>query len=368
MKVDKIIEYIEDFIANKLNKKSDIESLEFHLYVIKSILKESKVGGTEENIAKIHEALHYIEGIKIQTKPSFFSDGKLTTMEELLLSHGEVLLPEHDKSFLPLTVLHYNPAPLPEKHHKIFGTIHASLRFYFKEHLQYERDESNLKSNKFPKAAWSFSYLPEEDEEEILNQPIGKWQNLLMMLSDTPKKAYVDFTRDTSILGMVGKTEKDVDRLLDYLIFLSDYKEEDKAMLMGWLQNNGGQENNRFIDLLLMSGEYTHGVLTDNCYSQCLLMDWCIENGKIVFNCDVISYTVQINGELKANDKGSLIVIEPEEMKTRSTPILRFQAKIQLELTEDNLLVKPTMVNLNVTSFTNDLFLPEKKPTVTSTL
>lgn len=357
-RIDNIISTVEKHL--RVSAEGDTP-LALHLNHVRSILEQSKMEDGTVNPAKIHEVMRYIETIKIEKKKGFFGSSNPGTMDELLAQHGEVILPASERR--RSTVAFSHVPLLSATHHLVFGPIHRDLFESFLEYLQYPKNQEIQRSMPSAEAVWTFPY-PQDETGEIMNQQIGEWQALQMRLSDeSPRRAYADFQRNLSIHGMVGKTEKDVDQLLEYLVADSDYTPEQRAAIIRWLQSNGGQNNNRFVDQLISSGIYTDGLPTANLKSKSAEQNWTIENGKIVLHCDITSYGLMIGGVPYTNsDTKKLETLDDVERlsdpKSRFSPMLRMQATIKLEVDAAGQ-VEPRIVMLNVTSFNQMLSPPE---------
>lgn len=356
--IDEIINDIENNLLPDYIKSNN-QTLVFHLSYIKSILKQSSEADGTINIAKVHEALHYIETIKTEKPVSFFSSNSQRTIADCL-SAKDIILPETERSQRPIAFSSKEkPQAIPRASYKMFKTIHDKLTDAASGYLQYAKNEQVKRSLPNQKTAWSFPY-PKDKTQEVMNQSIGDWQATQMELSDTPQKAYNDFTRDISIRGMVGKTDKDVDNLLDYLIAGANYTKPEETIIATWLKRNGGQENNRFIDYLIMSGAYTQDSPAANLRSESIEQGWTVEDGKIVMNCDIVSYALLIDGKVYSHENSRQLneIEDTETVSQLKKPLLRFQAKISLDI-NDRGQVKPSIIDLKVSSFNQALSSPK---------
>ncbi|MDI9818465.1 MULTISPECIES: hypothetical protein [unclassified Legionella] len=354
--INRIIDHIETKLLPVHTKKED-EPLLFHLITVKSLLKQSIQTDEKVNIAKIHEVLHCIETIGIKQKSGFFGQSTPLTMAEILEKHGERILPQEERQQLPLFLAYDTRPKLETKCHELFGPIHHSLYEAAKPWLQYEENANIHKSLNPPKTIWTYTY-PTNDNKEILNDPIGVWQASQMNLSSSLTKAYTDFKRDISIRGIKSNTDEDIDALLEYLLESSDYPPGEKPKIKQWLERNGGQDNNRFFDLLLANGEYSGEPGSANLSSKSLEANWTIEDGKVVMNISMVSYAMLIEGRCFVNSRsGDLIAVEPDATSKEGPPLLQLQAKIKLSVNDNNR-VKPSVVALEVTSFNKELNIP----------
>lgn len=359
-KLKKILAYIKE--NQQIAIKNDDKALLEHLNQVNKILKES-INPSDERIDpdKIYEAVHYIETIKIQKKSGllgFFDSSTGGNLAELLAENGETILRASELKRQTDTFA----APLASKHHEIFGAIHKSL---------WENFSSELSSGILK--AWSFSY-PKNEKGEVINDAIGEWQSNVMKLSENPNKAFLDFHRNIGIDGKSAKTLEHMDYLVGKLVAMADYPKEDQAILIQWLKSNGGQDNNRFVDLLLMSQEFTPELAT-NFSSISTKQNWTLREGKIVFECDVTNYALGIEGNPYVN-KNTKTLEEPTKttideliefkkdikqgaQKTGILPMLRFKADVELYINDEKR-VEPRIVKLDVTSYNEQLTSPER--------
>ena len=356
--IDLTIQYIENILLSQMINKS---SVTLHLVYIKSILKQSEHDDESINIAKILEAIHYIEGIKIENKSFFFNSEKIL-MANLLHEHEEIILPAHERkqktTTFPPKELNY---PVSPNTHTIFGRIHNTLIDLVQDRLQFEKNAQLLATIKRTPPIWNYKYAAEEGG--VMNQAIGEWQAAQMepLEPDSDaKKAFIDFIRAVSIRGMTGKSFEEVADLLSFLVSAANYSSDEKKLITHWLEHKGGQDNNRFLDFLLMQGEYTNGDHSALLKSRGVEQNWTLENGKIVLFYDCFAYALVINGDVKVNDGfGRLINNEnPETIDLNSNlPVMRIRAKIELHI-DSNQAVIPQITFLNAISYSPDLKQP----------
>ncbi|MCW8496282.1 hypothetical protein OQJ25_04100 [Fluoribacter dumoffii] len=347
------------------NLKKDNKTVNEHLFYIKSLLKQSiPLDGDEINIAKIYEAIHYIETMRIKVTHSIFFEN-VVTMADLMQKRGEILLPAYERKEKPINLMHQID-PVPANAENQFGSLHNVLVALILPHYQFLNEEKLRTTTKKPSIAWSYDY-PLDDSNEIMNQAIGEWQANYIKRNSDATKAYRDFTRNTSIRGLTATTNKEVEDLLDYLIAGSDYPRTCGNTVREWLQANGGQDINRFLDALMLSGEFTPQKNASLLNTKGIEQGWCIENGKVVFLYSAIVYSLNMEGEIMINDgKGKLTAtLYPEHIKDyetgnyRVSPIMEVKAKIELNVVENEVI--PSITQLNVTSFSPDLAKPEPK-------
>lgn len=357
-KIDVLVEHIE----NKLLAVKQSSAIEQHLYYIKSILKQSETHDDRINIAKIHEAIHYIETIKIEQYTTFFAP-QSRSMAELLQRHEEVIFPDRERRVRPLSLQSKQQSDaVIAKSHTLFGPIHGTLMDMILERLQFAKNAEINAQIKNPPVAWEYEYPL--DEGEVMNQAIGEWQAARMEFpesQDELQKDYKDFQRNISIRGLTGKSADEVTDLLTYLVCAANYPEHDKAAIKYWLQERGGQDNNRFLDLLLMSGEFTACMESGILKTRGIEQNWTLECGKIVLFYESVVYALMINGSICVNDgRGGLSKeLNPEKIKSENNlPLMRVRAKIELNINSNHNVV-PQITALSVTSFSPNLVKPE---------
>jgi hypothetical protein len=364
--IEGLITHIDKMIGDTSSKPELSENdlaLNMHLFSVKYTLQQSLMHDGTINIAKIHTALKYIETIPITERPAgFFGTRGARTMGEILAEHEAVLLPESEKT-QPKRAS--SKLPIEGKYHRIFGPIHHTLYEEAVDYLQYAKNKRLQESIKTPEAAWTFAYPRERDSGEIMTQEIGEWQAAQMPLSQDRTHAYRDFERDVSIRGMTGRNDKDVDALLQYLIDGADYTENEKTLILEWLKSNGGQDNNRFVDLLAASGVFTGDKHATLLKSRGIEQNWTIAaDGKIVMDYDVAIYALMIDGVPHVSSvTGTLEAVEDIEridgmIKTRP-PLLNIKARLMLNVDPEHH-VQPSIVELNVASFNKVLTSPER--------
>ncbi|WP_428411510.1 hypothetical protein [Legionella sp.] len=361
-RVNAIIGYIER------NFPSPDEAVNTHFIYIKSLLKQSSAGinSDEINIAKLYEAIHYIETIEIRTKPSFFfqQKAKATTMADKMVQKGECILPVHERSQKAISVT-TSVGSVPVKAEKHFGAVHHALVELVSSRYQFlKNEEKNVKVKKAP-LSWNYNYPLDEELGEVMNQSIGEWQARQTLMKSDPTNAYSDFKRNIYVRGITATTDKEADDLLEYLVQGSSYSLEQQKVIKQWLQSNGGQDMNRFLDLLLMGGEFTPNP-SSLVNVETIEQGWSIENGKIVFSYESVIYSMNMDGDVRvSNGKGRLVIEENlENIKDKSgnysvPPLMRVKSKIELNISEG--VVTPSITALNVQSYNSVLLNPESK-------
>ncbi len=349
-KIELIIKFIDT--AKKEYKKS--HSLVGNLEVVKQILTSSRLEGNKVNMAKLHEAIHFIETIPVEKK-RFFWEKNATTLAELFVEKEEAILPESERAQTsPTAVNRADLDKLPRKYHETFGRIHATLYDLVQEHMNLQQTNVTQNKQKGLKPAWEISY-PKTDNE-IMSQEIGKWQATQMKLRDSTDKASKDYLRNVSVRGMFANTEDDIKHLLQYLVDCSKCNNNDKETLLQWLAHNGHQGNKDFINQLAHAGALIseEGVVLG--VSKTDELNWTIENGEIVMNIDFSVHSLIIDGRIYThNDTMNMVATDsPENIKKTGTPLLRFQSQVKLHINDEKI-VEPQVTRLVVTSGTNDL-------------
>ncbi|MDR3501996.1 MAG: hypothetical protein P4L79_05375 [Legionella sp.] len=361
-RVNGIIAYIER------NFPSPDEAVNAHFIYIKSLLRQSFAGSNsnEINIAKLYEAIHYIETIKIRTQSSFFSqqNAKVMTMADKMVQKGECILPSDERAQKAISVIiSAGPVPVKAEHH--FGAVHHALVELVSTRYQFLKNEEKHEKVKKAPLRWNYNYPLDEELGEVMNQSIGEWQAHHTPMQAEPTKAYRDFKRDISIRGITAATDKEVDDVLEYLVKGSSYSLEEQKVIKRWLQSNGGQDMNRFLDLLLISGEFTPDP-SSLVNTESMEQGWSIENGNVVFSYESVIYSINVDGDVRVNNgKGQLVIEEnPEKIKDKSgnysvPPLMRVKSKIELNINEG--VVIPSITSLSVQSYNSALLDPGSK-------
>lgn len=167
-RVNELISYIE----KNINKNDT--TVNEHLFYIKSLLKQSlPLDGEKINIAKIYEAIHYIETMRIKVPHSIFSE-KVVTMAELMSKKGEVLLPAYERKQKPINLKHQIGTVSASAENQ-FGSLHHALVELISLRYQFLKEEELRTKTKKPSIAWNYDY-PLDESNEIMNQAIGEWQ------------------------------------------------------------------------------------------------------------------------------------------------------------------------------------------------
>ncbi|HRD70771.1 MAG TPA: hypothetical protein PK657_11565, partial [Legionella sp.] len=128
--------------SKKIRPNNLNDSLIFHLNALKSILmhsiKRDNAGAATINIAKIHEALHYIETIPLKNKVQFFKK-KSNTISEQLKKMKRIVLPEND--FKQSSLIRYGLEKfysLSSGQEQFFIELHNTLFTTFENYLSYK--------------------------------------------------------------------------------------------------------------------------------------------------------------------------------------------------------------------------------------
>ena len=361
-KLENIINHIKD-MKSKLNKNAkEGQAVLMHLARVEALIIESTYQSNKIDFTKIHQAILHIETIKINLNSSFFGN-KLKTMADVMAEKGEIILPEHERVLAVGTTLPFEAIPANKEHD--FGSIHQALVELISSHYQFLKNDEIRKSiKKSAKDVWSCEY-PSDENNQILNQAIGEWQELCMGLNNDPKKACKDFTRNISIRGLTATDHKDVEDLIDYLLVASNYSENHQDLLKIWLQANGGQDINRFLDLLMASGEFTAGNPVGLSGVKAIEQGWILEKNKVIFSYETMVYSLIKDGNVVANDNKNRLttVIDPEKIQDSKTnyfkvpPLMKVSAKIELTIANNQII--PAIKSLQVISYTNDIKKPD---------
>lgn len=218
---------------------------------------------------------------------------------------------------------------------------------------------------------WYFTYPLEHGE--IMNNPIGDWQNAYMDLLPE-NAAHSDYQRNISIQGLAIKrddkarripfTEEEIISAIQQLVSETDYLDRDKPLLEKWLNCNGNQEVNRFIHGLFLAGHFSEiGDLPGDARS--LEQGWFInDNKKIICRIDLLIFTVThgldylIAMDPDAStpfqeDYGKIMDDVSEYLKLREKyPLMRIKSIVELEVNEEHR-VRPKVVLIHARGFTH---------------
>lgn len=259
----------------------------------------------------------------------------------------------------------------------------------------FSRDEANQFVDLYKKIAnyynqiksanckWFFSY-PLSDDGQIQRSGIQEWQRI--MVEEKTKdmyKAFRDFSRDFLINGK-SLTNQSSDVIRNAIVAFVDqnkdydpktnegYDADSKNSLKLWLLSSGGQDVNRFVDLL---SSMNNDLSTDPKVKYLLgkvdpiKSNWFnASNGQIQFE-----YTMNIKTMLVVSDMGiqSLMrdgdgVVRLEEQPPEGPrvntllPLMTVDARVELNVIND--VVKPKLLQLDLLSFAGDyLTSPAKK-------
>lgn len=274
----------------------------------------------------------------------------------------------------------------------------------------------NPRATKAYKApTWCYTYPINPDAKQVLHPVIQHWQNT-HIVSETSLSALTDLTRNVKISDRshtpiitsdmsedecdlaMQSAEQEARRSIDVLVDAAKgyseeaqklmntppSEEEIKIAIVQWLVHNGGQENFRFINLLLEANEFTDSSFSDsedetikvNGIFEAQNLNWYIDNEKICF--DVFLTANQINygaGKfIMADENGTIRVLNNIEMDASMEtnnknlpPVLIFQAKLQLELDYQNRKILPTVISMQVSGFSNAVKQPITKEVKSTT-
>lgn len=354
--VEAVMSFIEKSRSENPNVPGVINNLNHVHLLLNQSIKDNKV-----NIAKLHEAVHFLERIGVEENKYRFWEGHEHQLAEIMVKNKEIILPESERQQPALTDFAHNSSyrlPRNKRYFNIFGSIHGTLQDMLRDYMPFQK--TRIVPNKITKvpSTWEFVYSPNE-EGEVMNQSIGRWQASRMTLKTTPDRASFDYQRTISIRGMVAQNEEDIENLLQYLVEGSKYKEQEKETVKKWLRHNGDQDNLRFIDLLIGSGEFTAQKSAAILKTTHGGLNWTLEDGAIVMNIDLNVFALIIEGTNYINNNKMEMIEQSdvEQISSEGPPLLRFQAKITLSVNEEHV-VEPRVSLIKVTSYTPNLQPP----------
>ena len=324
--------------------------IDAHLNHIQNLLEQSVKDRELVNIAIIQETMRYIESILIQTPGGLFRSKSIYTLGEKLSREQKEIFPQLAQ--VKITPTFFASQTIPNENCAIFTGIHDKLREIFGNNLA-------LRKQLALAPLWVYSY-PKNESSHVIDPNIITWQRDHAVLLAGDPAYHNDFVRDYSILNMLGKTNQNVDDLLAYLLERSKYNEEEKTLLLTWLKANGGQDNNRFIDLLLASGAYTNGTCANQFKSNGIVQNWTIsDTGTIIFQLETVLKGLVLNGEVYQTNPKTEYLEKVELIDDNSHNLLPSMAiKATIELDVQAGIVLPHITDLVVSSFSNTLVRP----------
>ena len=352
-----VLNHIDDVLLPESLKER--KELGFNLIAIKYLLKQGLKENGTINMAKILEALHYIETRKMAKDGGFFSNKSFQVVGDILFADKNQVLPKMDREQASNVAIKSNPyQTLPQQDYNNLKFIHQALwdialiscNFSPTTRLQ------NMREKFKPTSIVSY---PANEYGEIMNQIIGEWQADMMQINtESPENAYVDFARDITIRGMRGVDNEVIDDLLTYLVDSSDYSDEEKGKMMQWLKCNGGQSNDGFMSAIFCSGQLTNDQPVTISFIESLEYNWSVNNGKIVLNCETVSFCLIVDGLFGINDAKMNLKwdAEPPVKAKLTSPLTGYQVQVELNLDETGMVI-PCVTKLDVISFSKNLNL-----------
>lgn len=313
----------------------------------KELLLESDDGRNQE---KMQQALLFLQHIPVKT--GLFSDPEPLAMR--LLKKDFRVLPIKE---VPPQVTQMVKQELPglkavsQTENEALGSLYISMMRHYKP------------------LVWSYTY-PLDETGQVMDNAIGEWQKQRIKLG-SEKGAYPDFKRDTSFEGKAKAKEEEIAPTIESFVSkASHYNDEEKKVLVAWLKSNGGQHNNRFLDLMLMQGQFSESALA-LMKAKGLEQDWRIENGKIYLHLDIIVnqlFSPDKQQAIYASQDGTIgETTDLEKMqKEATTPegqlplfLLRMRATIELDIDKEKNVI-PKIVLLQVDNYAKQLLSPKR--------
>ena len=353
-----------------------LREYEYNLRCMLPILTEVRrrlLSKKEDIKEKLKSIFYYLETIFINT-----SRGTRSFREILKEYGGHALLKSQKAAFQwKKGDLRENSFQNPLLQSKSIKDLRSIYYFLMKYYLVFSEN----------KKTWEYDYpISILKNRSTFIPPIHEWCQTLIEPS-SHHAAIQDFTRNVDMEGkQEGMSADQIQTLINEKINgLKKYSGEDKQLLTVWLTSNGGQDMNRFADLLLHDGHFIEGKW-DIGLSEQLKQYWYVEDDQLFCDCDVLVYVIQQGTQrlLVADLSGKTRIIsnldEVEQFmsnkkKDRSSePLIRFRATIALDLdiesSGENLQkqnshrVIPRMTKLHVVSFT-DYLQPPIDPFIT---
>lgn len=374
-----IIHYIEGTLTELAAKESGHVFNKKHMLLMMHLEKVARLLTKSENQREINGDLHiiylkkaiiYLENIPILKNSMFFHSvkalGQILRESRFayptLLNHKITAFKAKKQASMPL-----HSEAVPWNIHFILGSIHISLMPYFKK-------------------IWFYPFEIDMQTKQVLNDQIIDWQTAQMRIKRSSHASYKDFERNICIQNKKGGDSPEIESRIDTLLNDADgYDEPAKILLKHWLTENGGQNNNRFLDLLIESHYFTRD--DDDSDNSDILpnigrlipieQNWHVANGKICF--DYLAYISSIeygtrkwimtlsNGEVAEitdSDDFEAILNHYKIQNKILPPLLSVNAKLQLEIIEKEddklgIAVLPMVKKLEILSFTSKLHKPQ---------
>jgi hypothetical protein len=355
---EKITQMIREIEKKVSDMKENPVVLE-HLCCIKSMLKKSfsQNNPIHINITKVYESLRYIEAITIKTNYLFWGTSTIS-MAMFISNKGETIFPQPVPESIPLRKRDGADAVSAAAAASHFHPLHRNLAQLIEDRHRYLQGEKKHTSLT-PPVVWSYEYPISNEFNEVISHPINKWRAEYVDPNSNPRQAYRDFKRSCSIRGMKAYSSEEIEDLLDSLLHdIIDFSE--KKILREWLQANGGQDINRFLDYLLLEEEFTREQTALGSIKS-IEQDWSIKNGKVVFFYEVLIYSFVCQGAVGINNGfGKIIPADITKSDSKTLPLMKIKAEIELRLCNPNVVV-PSIIALNATSYSSDLINPKIK-------
>lgn len=353
MQLKEIIDYVQSKFDSLITKKKLSSDEEILVHVFKTVL--SLLDGSRHGmyLNKIAEAIRYLQRLPISR---LFGSAPLS---EILRREGVKILPDENTNYAIST---------PLSNAKIFGLIQFNLMSYYQ---------------KFQHRSWHYAY-------EKLNQPvklkhnkiIRDWQTIQTTITTYNKQAYQDYMRNLKILNKSGGNEEEITSRLNELVTNSSYPVRHHALLLYWLEENGGQSNLGFVLDSILEHHFTDdevGELPRGTFIQQMSGNWFVDkNGKITLHYAFTISAIHYNHALLLTNRGGKVekIYDQPTMQAelerysilqkqgkKLPPLLNFEIMIRLEI--ESLLAQPDrvipeVVLYHVSSFTDQLKSPAR--------
>lgn len=239
----------------------------------------------------------------------------------------------------------------------------------------------------YPKLFYAF---PQDATGQVMNDAIKEWQTAPQQTPsenspNSQKASFRDFKRGYNILGQriaSNQVDQEIESMIGALVQRTGANDKDQGLLKRWLMKNGGQETNRFLDLLFLQGYF--GKQFNIGITQALDLNWYVNNetGKICFSYVALIKTLQevevektgtgkekeilvAKDMIARDDKGEVrhlymnaLTNEDEAImrnKDLIPPLIRVQALIELDVVQGA--VVPKLVECNVFNYVDSPLL-----------
>lgn len=374
-----------DYLIGRLTEPTDASFKEEVLAIQKLV-----VAAKDGNPATVAKALQYIEKMQLKN-----DGGSTVTVQNYKISKDETVLKTPPaspfQSLFSSFSMRRSASFRDDKtknlpNHLMSQEQYGKVDYFYTELLKYHEYLTLLEKSK-ARIVWSFDFpLVEEknpkfreklSEKEVMFLGVKEWQEKVLVPANDKNSAIVDINRNYSLLGKLknSPSKEEIEKLIDNFVDMTQYEVNEKELLKLWLREKGGQIMNGICRELFNNSTFSVNPF-DVFDSSTKETHWHIEDGKIVFNLDMIISSIidldtgdAILAPENSKDyvrcpQDSLTTYYPVSKQERVSgfPLLRMQAKISLAVAydkDDNKIIIPKVQKLSTTSYTHFLNNPK---------